>query len=394
MPRAALILSLAVATGVSGLPAAALDPHLDPALVPSGCSACHRGHGRSRSPMLPAPQEQVCLACHGSRTRLDQQVLRGAVSASARPALLSAVLAQPFRHPLDEDAFSEREPGRVTCSSCHSPHRGLPEGRATPTPSGRPYLSPRNPSRREHELCETCHGHGGATTANPLDISRLLSPTNRSYHPVEAPAIDRSPSVVPVLSGREINCTDCHGNSDPAGPRGPHGSAVPFLLRSSYTAIDGSGESLATYALCYTCHEREGVLDSPRFPEHRLHVEEENASCSTCHNPHGSVGNRALLRIGEDAGRGALAASGRSGRLEYLSLGPGAGACYLTCHGADHGPESYGGMELPEGVSGPTGLEGSPGLAPGGGDPFPSLASPPPPPRRQPPSRPPPAPRP
>lgn len=392
MPRAALILSLAVAAGVPGLTAAALDPHLDPALVPSGCPACHQGHGLSRSPMLPAAQEQVCLACHGTQTRLDQQVLRGAVSPSAQPALLSAVLAQPFLHPLDEDTFSEREPGRVTCSSCHSPHRGLPEGRATATPSGRPYLSPKNPNRREHELCETCHGHRGATTADPLDISRLLSPANPSYHPVVAPAIDRSPSIVPLLSGREINCTDCHGNSNPVGPRGPHGSSVPFLLRSAYTTVDGSGESPATYALCYACHERENVLDSPRFPEHRLHVEEENASCSTCHNPHGSVGNRALIRIGED-GRGTVAASGRSGRLEYLSLGPGAGACYLTCHGADHSPETYGGMELPGGGGAPTDLGLSPVPAPRGGGTFPSLPSPPPQTPRRPPSRPPPTPR-
>jgi hypothetical protein len=29
------------------------------------------------------------------------------------------------------------------------------------------------------------------------------------------------------------------------------------------------------------------------------------------------------------------------GRLEFISLGTFRGECYLSCHGADHNPESY-----------------------------------------------------
>jgi hypothetical protein len=31
----------------------------------------------------------------------------------------------------------------------------------------------------------------------------------------------------------------------------------------------------------------------------------------------------------------------RAGRLEYVSLGPGRGQCYLACHGKNHEPEAY-----------------------------------------------------
>ena len=38
--------------------------------------------------------------------------------------------------------------------------------------------------------------------------------------------------------------------------------------------------------------------------------------------------------------------STQEGRLEFQSEAPAPGACYLTCHGYDHGPEEYGGTGL------------------------------------------------
>ena len=39
----------------------------------------------------------------------------------------------------------------------------------------------------------------------------------------------------------------------------------------------------------------------------------------------------------------AVAPSMSTGRLEFNSIGAGSGSCYLTCHGYDHGPSTYGG---------------------------------------------------
>lgn len=315
---------------------------MDPGLVPAGCAACHKGHGVSRSPMLPQPQAEVCLACHGSGSSRDQQAMRGNVGVGARPALLSSVFAKPYAHPLTRGAFSQQEPGAIVCTSCHSPHRGLREQPTGPLPSGQRRLSPKDPARFEFELCESCHGSGGRVTQSLLDVSRLLNPGNRSYHPVEAPALESSASVLPSLTGQQVNCTDCHGNDDTRGPRGPHGSSVPFLLRAPYSTLDGSAESPASYGLCYTCHSREGVLSTPGFPEHRKHIVELRASCATCHNAHGSVANRALIRFGEETFVAGVSASAQAGRLAFVSDGPGSGACFVTCHGRDHAPETYG----------------------------------------------------
>ena len=326
--------------------AASVNPHVDPSLNPGSCRSCHAGHGQSGSPMLPSAQRELCFNCHGSPARIQGMVARGLLSGSARPTQLDITFDLPYAHPITIEAFSRREMGAVTCTSCHAPHRGNPQALESAEPTGERRLSPRNPSRFEFELCQDCHGSGGASTQDLTDISRLLVPENRSFHPVQAPTVDSSPSVIPSLAGREINCTDCHGNSNPGGPRGPHGSVVPFMLRANYTTVDGAQERPSSYALCYKCHRRQIVLDSPVFPEHGKHIVDEESSCATCHNPHGAVTNRALIRFGEEVFVAGVSPSVKTGRLEFISDGPGSGACYLTCHGEDHSPEAYGSMKL------------------------------------------------
>jgi len=314
---------------------------MNPSLVPGGCRACHEGHGASQSPMLPAAQREVCLACHGSRARLDRQVRDGAVSATARPARLDSAFAKPYVHPVDGAAFSRDEAGLVVCTSCHSPHRGARDTPASAAPIGRKRRSPRDPDRYEYELCERCHGHGGRDAQSIDDISRLLAPGNPSYHPVEAPAQDSSDTVLPYLRGGEINCTDCHGNDDPGGPRGPHGSREPYLLRARYATTAGSGDP-STYALCFVCHEQGAVLGLETWEGHGRHILGYRASCATCHDPHGSTRNRALIRFGDERLVAGVSPSLSTGRLEFRSSAPGSGLCYLTCHGRDHAPEGYG----------------------------------------------------
>lgn len=210
-------------------------------------------------------------------------------------------------------------------------------------------ISTRDPSDFEYELCEGCHGHQGVSTRSLLDISRLFDPNSRSYHPVKAPAVESSLSVDSDFSGREIGCTHCHGSSNLEGRGGLHGSAVRYLLRAGYATVDGESESAGTYPLCYGCHDRTTLINSELFPEHGFHIVTERTSCATCHNAHGSVENRALIRFGEETILAGVSPSVSTGRLAFESELPGEGTCYLTCHGFDHGPESYvgaaGGLE-------------------------------------------------
>jgi predicted CXXCH cytochrome family protein len=114
--------------------------------------------------------------------------------------------------------------------------------------------------------------------------------------------------------------------------------------------VDGNQESPQAYGLCYGCHDRELVLGGIPFPDHARHIVDYRAACATCHNPHGSVDNRALIRFGEETQLSGVTASASTGRLAYVSEVQGSGACYLTCHGYDHAPASYG-MEAQMGIT-------------------------------------------
>ena len=70
----------------------------------------------------------------------------GVLGSIARPQSLASDLSQPFVHALDEEAYSRYEPGVVTCTSCHSPHRGMPAMGITRVERGVPKRSPRNPA--------------------------------------------------------------------------------------------------------------------------------------------------------------------------------------------------------------------------------------------------------
>lgn len=346
VPPAAVTLVAAFGLASAALAAAGGNPHLDRGLLPRGCASCHEGHGAPRSPMLGSPQKDVCFRCHGSEADLERAVAEGTLAPGTRPALLSALFTLPSRHPVSSTAFRRSLDGEVVCTSCHSPHRATPAGRGSSAIAGTRYPSPATAALLEFELCEACHGGLGATTTSLLDVSRLFAPTNVSYHPVEAPAAGRSPSATKEWSGKFVNCTDCHGSDNPSGTRGPHGSRTRKLLSRSYATLDGTGESEEAFALCYGCHDRESVLGRSAFPGHRGHIVDLKTACATCHSAHGSVGNRALIRFGEDATFGSVAPSAKGGRLAFVSTGPGSGSCYLSCHGKDHGPESYGMEEL------------------------------------------------
>lgn len=338
MPRAALISVMFFAWASVAVAGGPLNPHLDSSVVPNGCQSCHAGHGTPGSPMLPSAQKQLCMSCHGGPASAVQKLAAGVLTPGARPSSIAQRGA--FGHPVDEAGFS-RSKG-VTCASCHSPHRGMPERHGHDKPDGRKKLSPRDPRQFEHELCESCHGGNDATVRGATDIARRFNPGNASFHPVEAPAVSSSRSVAPSLTGKEINCTDCHGNDDRAGSAGPHDSSVRHVLRDPYEEEDGNAESASAYTLCYGCHDRESILRGDSFPQHAKHISDLRTSCATCHDPHGSVANRALIRFGQDSDRTKVAASQIAGRLAFVSNGPGSGSCYLTCHGYDHAPASYG----------------------------------------------------
>lgn len=310
----------------------------------------------------------------------------------------------PTSTPLTLPETDSGQPRHVECVDCHD-HHGFERTSGPRFHSPAIFESwgiaetgaYRDPALYEYETCLKCHGDSAnrpqinmtatdyprrqSTVGTPYVFNTRLEvqSTNASFHPLvtglnlttgfggEVPSL-RSYMVSPggsplptraLLPSSTINCTDCHNNdagrqlgSGGTNAAGPHGSDYPFLLERRYMleppvafpGSDGPGVfySPDAYALCDKCHDLEGsVLRDESFPQHAMHIREEDASCSTCHAPHGVFGGTALNNTHLIDFDTRIVGPDSFGRLRFEDQGFQAGSCYLTCHGEEHAPESY-----------------------------------------------------
>lgn len=326
-------------------------PHADEGLLTMGCGSCHVGHGVAGEPLLPAREENACFRCHGTAEDVRERVAEGSLSQRAWPTLIEPLFALPHHHPVQESrgehVFGEDlqaqgavAPRHVECVDCHALHgEQAPARLAGIRAKGTPVVGVLGETP-EYEVCYDCHGAVASLPYGETDKSAEFDPNNPSYHPIEAASRAKStPSLLsPWREGDLMTCTDCHSGDREAGPRGPHGSSNPWILKAMYTATDGAPESTRTYALCYGCHSRSIVLSDRSWAGHDDHVVTARTSCYACHDSHGSPNNPSLIRFGKDI-RYTNVTPSTTGRLEY---DPVAGTCTLGCHGTDHATLGYG----------------------------------------------------
>ena len=165
--------------------------------------------------------------------------------------------------------------GTDTCTTCHTDHEATLKG----TAHGQ-ALNPRSPAAQKG--CESCHGPGQAhvdddakgnilkfKTAPPDRVAETcLTCHNRGNHAGWEGSVHES---------RNLSCVTCHSVHAPKSPSNQ-------LVKATETA------------LCATCH-RTQVAKTERAVAH-MPVREGKMSCSTCHNPHGSISNVKALRTG------------------------------------------------------------------------------------------------
>jgi len=314
--------------------------HLDRAKNPAGCAVCHAGHGMKGTPMLRFDKKDVCFVCHGMPTTEVPDVLKANKD-------LYTVFRRPYKHPVMEtymyhepsEELPERDPSRprhVDCLDCHSIHYSTSEN---PLRKVEGYVrgdSAIEESPPEYKVCYKCHSDSINLPSDQENIADAFDPANPSYHPVEAVGNNsRVPSLrSPFTMVSRITCSDCHGNNDPDGPEGPHGSDYEYILRARYDTTAGP-ETYESYELCYNCHERQSILDNQSFQAHREHIVYQQAPCSACHNSHGSRQNQHLIDFSP-------AFVDPVPIPEYVPSPIGKPLCYLNCHGTDHNTEFYG----------------------------------------------------
>jgi DmsE family decaheme c-type cytochrome len=165
--------------------------------------------------------------------------------------------------------------GSDTCELCHTDKvesiKGTPHAQAK---------NPRSPAAAHG--CETCHGPGQAhvddekkgnirkfSEMKPEEMSgTCLTCHNRGDHA----AWEGSAHEL-----RNLSCGTCHSVHSPK-------SLDRQLVKPTQTA------------LCVTCH-RTQVAKTERAVAH-MPVREGKMSCTSCHNPHGSISNVKALKVG------------------------------------------------------------------------------------------------
>ncbi|MEA3286660.1 MAG: cytochrome c3 family protein [Candidatus Marinimicrobia bacterium] len=322
------------------------DPRFS-AMSEMACAACHDIHAvPPTANLLTSDENTLCLSCHDGSADSDQEV--------ASETDLEAVFDKTFSHPIrwNSPGVAQAEPmdnwssglagdRSVSCSDCHNPHAAS-DHTHSPFIDGSQIYVPGVDSRGfskaisdyEYETCYKCHGmNQNATFGN--NVGLLFARTNMSFHPIEAPGNNPFvPSLKPEWSEQSmLQCSDCHGNDDPLGTKGPHGSNIPHILKASYT--DFPFASLEENQLCFRCHEEQRVVQSNGFKFHQLHIQDAGYACSACHDPHGSIEYPGLIDLN------ASFIQPLNGVLAVVRTEPGHGSCTLRCHDKAHPSQSY-----------------------------------------------------
>ncbi len=165
--------------------------------------------------------------------------------------------------------------GSDTCLACHTD-----KGESL---KGTPHAQAKNPRSPEAtQGCESCHGPGQAHVDDDAKghirkfgqikssetNQTCLACHNRGEHAGwEGSTHER----------RNLSCATCHSVHSPK-------AMAHQLVKATETQ------------LCATCHRLQ-VAKTERAVAH-MPVREGKMSCSSCHNPHGSIGNVKALKVG------------------------------------------------------------------------------------------------
>ena len=330
-----------------------------------GCEGCHVMHnaGGQQRLLRYQEEEQNCYDCHNGT--VADNVYSEFQKTSRHPVELTTGIHQPNESPTEDNG------NHVECVDCHDPH--AVNGNGPIQPGGVSGMtqdvngmdmtrSAVEPAVYQYQICFKCHASLNPTLAfitrweSTTNMQAAFDVSNRSYHPIEAPGHNTDvPSLISVTqtvpalnltTSSVIYCTDCHDSDDSSalptnsGPRGPHGSIYPPILRERYSTTISLSYSAGLYALCYRCHSSTSIMNNDSFKQtlntstglyeggHSGHLQ-AGVPCSVCHDPHGVSDNYDLINFDTHYVDGPSA-----GVPPAFTTAPGthSGSCTLVCH--------------------------------------------------------------
>ena len=138
------------------------------------CSACHLPHKAARQAATGRPlSEGLCLNCHSPGHVAEKAGLKGAQHPLAvRPADFKA--ADHSALPLFNDFGFQDQAGKLSCATCHDPHRWRADAAAGPAgkdaPANRRTSFLRQPAPL---ICRECHTDKFPVAGSKHDLSKI-----------------------------------------------------------------------------------------------------------------------------------------------------------------------------------------------------------------------------
>jgi predicted CXXCH cytochrome family protein len=247
------------------------------------CGACHQAHASNTPKLLISNGRELCLSCH---TEMKNQMKTVKFTHKAveqectnchdphASDFPKQIKSAPFdlctscheHDKIKHDATEAKNKHSVvttgnSCINCHTAHGGdLPKLMRT----------------EQIKVCMKCHNEKIEVSKEKtvLAVSDVLDPKMSKHGPI-----------------RDGNCGGCHN---------PHGSDVNKLLAKPYPETFYQSFSLDKYELCFSCHDKQLVLQQKTegltgFRNgtenlHFLHVNKSDRgrNCRACHETHAS----------------------------------------------------------------------------------------------------------
>ena len=281
------------------------------------CDTCHAAHSSPRSGLLLRPGRSLCLSCHvetaeqlesaflahppatdDCRVCHDPHASGDEAMLIADPVSLCTTCHEDVGHAMDSATHPHAAmTAEKACLNCHQPHAG-DHGQLLRGPTAK--------------LCFQCHDE---------DVERVAGPTIPS---IQAALTESAMVHRPAARGE---CTICHQ---------VHGGERDRLLKGEYVHVYSAFEDASGYALCFSCHDKNLVLEERtdaitafRNGDRNLHYVHVNSpksrSCNICHDPH-AANSKHLLRASFPYGpiRWSLAIAWKAT--------PTGGGCAAGCH--------------------------------------------------------------
>ncbi len=300
------------------------------------CGACHEPHGARLPKLLKANGRELCLRCH---VRTDLEIRTRSV---VHAPVLGDCRTCHDPHATDQPGLLTSDPATL-CTECH---QDIAHTMAAATTQHAAVTTKR--------ACLNCH------TPHSSDHAALLKddPKNLCFEchnqPVPLPDGTKLVNMKQVIeSGKSLHgaitqrsCVECHEI---------HGGGHQRLLNNEYPSGLYYPFRESSYALCFSCHDKQLVM-SPKTSGatafrngetnlHFAHVNRDNKgrSCKVCHDSHAASREK---HIREEVPFGK---AGWKLKIGYETL-PEGGKCAAACHAAYEynrvNPVTYPAMKL------------------------------------------------